>query len=82
VLLVRTQDDEKVEWALLNFVSALGGPPYSEVRYEVTAHGYGFGPTLGEARHTWFGEEGYVFSVRPALLAWAFGVLETWFRFY
>jgi hypothetical protein len=72
--------DGVVTWALLGFAeSNVDG---SNVRYEVLVHGSGVGSTLREPRHTWFGDEsGYVFSVRPALLAWAFGELARWFDF-
>jgi hypothetical protein len=77
VLLVHEEDEHKlhVTWALLESVGA--------DRYQLVAHGAGPSGNLREPRHTFFGHEadGYVFYVRPKLLAWGFKILERWFDF-
>lgn len=73
-------EDVHIEWALLDCVSSQhsdGSPD----QYEVAMHGSGVGSSLREARHTYFGEKGYIYYVNPALLAWAFGCLREWFDF-
>lgn len=78
VLLVNDRRDYDVRWALLTWRSGGAGVPLS---YEVLARGNGTGGSLREARHTYFGEDGYVFYVDAAALAWAFELLGRWFDF-
>ena len=54
--------------------------------FGILARGSGFAGNLREARHTYFapseeGEHGYVFYIKPRLLAWAFDCLREWFDF-
>lgn len=82
-LLVRYDGEWTVQWALLEWcTSNMDG---SSPTYDAVAHGMGFSSPSGsvrEPRHTWFGDEnGYVYYVNPALLAWAFSVLGRWFDY-
>jgi len=80
-LVVRpASDTHGVHWALLDCVSSEysdGSPD----QYHVTMHGWGTGDPLREARHTWVGDDGYVFYVDPSAIAWAFDCLREWFDF-
>lgn len=77
--LVVIEIDMSVRWALLEWTGDMGDGSHAE--YDIEAHGYGYSGALREARHTYFGDEGYVFYVDPLRLAWAFDCLRRWFDF-
>lgn len=62
-----------VHWVLLGWIAT--------DTYEIVASGDGVAGSLREPRHTWFGDNGYIFYVNPKLLTWAFKQLERWFDF-
>lgn len=65
-----------ITWALLAFSSTDG----VRTQYDVLARGEGTGGCLREARHTWFGDAGYVFYIDAKLLAWGLEQLKEWFE--
>jgi len=81
-LVVEVREEFFVGWVLMaNEGSNADG---TNAHYVVTAHGDGCGGTLREQRHTWFGadgDNGYVYSVQPAFLAWGFALLAKWFDY-
>ena len=80
--LVVKVDGYGIDWALLRWVSGPSEPGKEPEQYQVEMHGCGVtSKYLREARHTYFGEKGYIYYVNPALLAWAFGCLREWFDF-
>lgn len=84
-LRVLVEDHFHVSWALLEWAGGpsvdVHGKEVEPAHYQVVAHGYGPSGSLREPRHTYFGDEGYVFYVQPALLAWGFEQLKRWFDF-
>lgn len=74
------EDGGHVRWVLLEWVMGDHGQDPLAL-YAVLAHGSGHASGLREARHTYFGENGYVYYVNPAVLTWAFGQLRRWFDF-
>lgn len=72
-LVVNVREELHVTWALLRMEG--------DDLYSVVAHGSGPSGSLREPRHTYFGEDGYVFYVNPAILTWGFKQLERWFDF-
>lgn len=50
------------------------------VEYSMLFHGQGTGGCLRELRHTYWGEDGYLFYINRGLVEAAFKALEQWFN--
>ena len=72
-------DSSKVDFALFEFGGCVLGATDDEIFMTHVFHGYGFSEGLREMRHTYFGEEGYLFYVPMKSIIEAFGILMTYF---
>lgn len=81
VLLVMVREGIHVDWALMDWA----GSNDEGVRHGLVMRGAGPSSSLREPRHTYFGpdaeSQGYLFYVKPRLLAWAFDCLREWFDY-
>ena len=74
-------EGHKVEFEVFEFLHGPSTDGSIGAFYDVVFHGEGFAGALRECRHTWWGDEGYVFYPSPELLASAFAALTEWFDF-
>jgi hypothetical protein len=77
--LVIRENGALVDWVLLEWAASEADG--SNPSYGMIAHGNGVGDALREARHTYFGDDGYVFYLNAEILTWGIGQLKEWFDF-
>lgn len=78
--ILRVFDNGWVNWVLLE-AHTLEDPKEYVIYVEGCGTGYIDGFSLREARHTYFGKDGYIFYVKPDALTWCFDNLKKWFDF-
>lgn len=79
---IRILDDEHwIKWYL--FECCQRGITDGSEEYIIYMCGEGPGgeDVLREPRHTWFGKDGYIFYVKPNLIAWCFEKLKKYFDY-
>lgn len=79
LVLKRVSDEESVflDFAVLEFATQVVGN--EEVECQVVFHGHGLSGALRECRHTWWGEEGYLYYVNGPTITAAFRALSEFF---
>lgn len=86
LLAIRASDNgTTIDFAMFELTASDLEESVDTNRYQVIFHGRGYAGNLRECRHVFFGgrddDSGYVYYVRPNLIAEAFKVLEEWFDF-
>lgn len=71
--LLRQVNGIEVRWVLLEVIASKEDLGPAEVRRLM--NGLGFSGALRESRHTYIGEEGYVFYIKPYQFMWAWKLL-------
>lgn len=75
--LILNIDDNTIDFAVLEFYSS--GINDTNVLLSEIFHGVGFSGSLRECRHTYWGEDGYVFYPNGKIIADAFKKLSIYF---
>lgn len=75
VLVAVREEGIKVEFVVLSWCSA--SDQGSE--YEHVFHGYGYSGALRELRHSYWGEDGYIFYPQASVITSALTMLKEWF---
>lgn len=70
-------DSNHIEVALFEFAQSHSDG--SDPMYARVMHGYGYGEGLRELRHTYWGEDGYIFYPSRKLITEALEALREWF---
>lgn len=76
-LLAAVERDTAVSFVVFAFSSS--NVDGTDAVYECIFHGNGFAGGLRELRHSYWGEDGYVFYPSATLIAGAFKELQRWF---
>ena len=69
----------KINFALFEFAAGVSSAPCPDDQFSLVFHGEGYGAPLREMRHSYWGENGYLFYADRQLIARALEALGKWF---